>query len=193
MSSEEVYSAERIAAIHARPDPEAQGLIEYLLRRQASFEERQNAMEARIMESEGRLAKTSRNSHRPSGSEPFRKGCSPLERPQGRLPGGQTGHAGQRPLRSKGERLLDRLWNERDAVLAFTEVREIPFTDNQAEQDIRMVKVKQKVSGSFRTFLGAQVFCRIRSIISTVRKNNGNILETLTQAVRGQPVALFPA
>lgn len=474
MSSEEFYSAERIAAIHARLDPEAQGLIEYLLRKMASFEERVSALE-------GRLAKTSRNSHRPSSSEPFRKGRSPLERPKGLASGGQKGHTGHRlepvsepdhrvihpvcncahcgqdlseipsqggpkrqvfelpplqvqvtehegelkqcpscgtvnesvfpwdvsqptqygsrvkalatyfmhqhflssertqevfrdvlgcPLsegslycfvkecgqglvpaeealreilqespvvhfdetglrvnstlhwvhsastteatlytvhpkrgkegmeagdvlphfegvavhdgwknywqyecghslcnahivreltfveeteghpwagrmknvlltlcsatrawkqgmaafpeeavavgrkeyetilaeadevytpgvrgkpRSKGECLLDRLWNDRDAILAFTEVEEIPFTNNQAEQDIRMVKVKQKVSGSFRTFLGATLFCRIRSVISTVRKNKRNVLETLSDAVRGQPVVLTSA
>jgi transposase len=472
MNSEEFYSAERIAAIHARLDPEAQGLIEYLLRKMTSFEERVSALE-------GRLAQTSRNSHRPSGSEPFRKDRSPLERAKGLATGGQKGHEGHRleqvaqpdhrvvhpvcscahcgedlsgiksqggskrqvfelpplqvevtehegerkscpacgtlneslfpsgvsqptqygpqvkalatyfmhqhflssertqevfrdvlgcPLsegslysfveecgeglvpseealreilrespvlhcdetglrvnaklhwvhsastveatlytvhpkrgkegmeaggvlphfdgvvvhdglktywqyecghglcnahivreltfvneregqawagrmkhvlltlcqatrawkqgeapcpeeaiaagrkayeailteadtvyasnegltpRSKGECLLDRLWNDQVAILAFTEVEEIPFTNNQAEQDIRMVKVKQKVSGSFRTFLGATLFCRIRSVISTVRKNKLNVLETLTQAIRGQPVALL--
>jgi transposase len=473
------YSAERIAAIHARLDPEAQGLVEYLLRKISSLEERQSVMEKRLLTLEGRLGKTSRNSHRPSGSEPFRKGISPLERPKGLATGGQEGHLGHRlepvaepdhrlvhrvcncvhcgqdlseissqggskrqvfdlpslrvqvtehegerkqcpscgtvnasvfplaisqpaqygpqvkalatyfmhqhflssertqevfqdvlgcPLsegslysfvkecgeglvpaeealrellqespvvhfdetglrvnsslhwvhsastaeatlytvhpkrgkegmeagdvlphfegvavhdgwknywqydcghslcnahivreltfveeqegrpwagrmkdvlltlcsatrawkqgmaafpeeailagrkeyeailaeadavyaqaerglpRSKGECLLDRLWNDQVAILAFTEVEEIPFTNNQAEQDIRMVKVKQKVSGSFRTFLGATLFCRIRSVISTVRKNKLNVLETLTQAIRGQPVALL--
>jgi transposase len=476
--AQETYSAERIAAIHARLDPEAQGLIEYLLGKIRSLEERQGVLETRLLALEGRLGKTSRNSHRPSGSEPFRKGRSPLERPKGLASGGQKGHPGHRlepvaqfdhrvvhtvcscahcgqdlsgissqggskrqvfdlpvlkvqvtehetelkscpscgghtealfpsevsqatqygpqvkalatyfmhqhfissertqevfrdvlgcPLsegslysfveecgeglvhaeetlreilrespvvhfdetglrvnstlhwvhsastseatlytvhpkrgkegmeagdvlphfegvaihdgwknywqyecghglcdahivreltfveekegypwagrmknvlltlcsatrawkeenascpekaietgkkayeailteadavyaqreegkqRSKGACLLDRLWNDRDAILAFTEVKEIPFTNNQAEQDIRMVKVKQKVSGSFRTFLGATLFCRIRSVISTVRKNKLNVLETLTQAIRCQPVIL---
>ena len=96
MNREEAYSAERITSIHARLDPEAQGLIEYFLRKIAALEERamasekrQRALEGRISELEGRLAKTSRNSHRPSGSEPFLKGRSPLERPQGLASGGQ--------------------------------------------------------------------------------------------------------
>jgi len=51
---------------------------------------------------------------------------------------------------------------------------------NQAERDLRMMKLRMKISGTFRTPEGAQVFADIRSVISTVRKHGGNILETLT-------------
>jgi transposase len=92
-----------------------------------------------------------------------------------------------RCAQSKAANLLDRLedfdWN----ILAFLLDERVPFTNNQAEQDIRMIKVRQKISGCFRTLRGAQVFCRIRSYLSTCRKQGRNVWEAIQMAVIGQP------
>ncbi|OGT37552.1 MAG: transposase [Gammaproteobacteria bacterium RIFCSPHIGHO2_12_FULL_37_14] len=61
----------------------------------------------------------------------------------------------------------------------------VPFTNNQAERDIRMMKCKQKISGGFRTMKGAEIFARIRGFISTARKQGWNIFESIQQVVRG--------
>jgi transposase len=82
----------------------------------------------------------------------------------------------------KGHNLALRLNHFIDDVLRCLDNGNVPFTNNQAERDIRMTKVKQKVSGSFRTDTGANTFCQIRSIISTVRKHKLNVLDALQQA-----------
>jgi len=92
-----------------------------------------------------------------------------------------------RCAQSKSANLLDRLedfdWN----ILAFLWDGRVPFTNNQAEQDIRMIKVRQKISGCFRTLKGAQVFCRIRGYLSTCRKQGRNLWDAIQMAVIGQP------
>lgn len=85
-----------------------------------------------------------------------------------------------RQARRPGHNLLLRLRDYRDDVLRFIADFAVPFTNNQAEQDLRMMKLRMKISGTFRTLEGAQVFADIRSVISTARKHRLNILETLT-------------
>ena len=72
-------------------------------------------------------------------------------------------------------------------MLAFLHDINVPFTNNLAEQDIRMIKVRLKISGCFRTVQGAKHFARIRSYLSTVRKQDRNILDSITAALKGTP------
>ena len=63
----------------------------------------------------------------------------------------------------------------------------VPYTNNQAEQDVRMMKVPQKISGTFRSMTGAEVFARIRGDISTLKKQGLPVMEYLQQAIPGAP------
>jgi transposase len=85
-----------------------------------------------------------------------------------------------RTRRRTGHNLLIRLRDHKDAALRFLSDPTVPFTNNQAERDLRMMKVRQKISGGFRSDTGAHTFATLRTVLSTARKQGWNILATLT-------------
>ncbi len=91
-----------------------------------------------------------------------------------------------RVKQSKARNLLDRLCDFETQTLRFAQAVDVPFTNNLAENNIRMTKVQQKISGCFRSLDTAQIFCRIRSYISTCRKHDIPITNALTLLFDGK-------
>lgn len=91
-----------------------------------------------------------------------------------------------RKAKNKSLRLLHVFKNKKKEILLFLRNKDVPFDNNLAERDLRMIKLKQKISGCFRSKLGAEIFCRIRSYISTIRKQGYLVWQAIKQALTGK-------
>jgi len=98
----------------------------------------------------------------------------------------RTGKRGRIPLGKNGA-LIRRLDIQRQDVLRFTTDFDVPFTNNQAERDLRMAKLQMKISGCWRTDTGAATFAALRSYVSTVRKHRASVIDAITALVEGNP------
>jgi len=96
-----------------------------------------------------------------------------------------------RKKQSKAKNLLDRFINYEKEVLGYMYDFQVPFDNNQAERDIRMIKLQQKISGCFRSDRGAEYFCRIRGYISTAKKQGVNVLEAIESVFDRNPFQLY--
>ncbi|HEY9823869.1 MAG TPA: IS66 family transposase [Stenomitos sp.] len=95
-----------------------------------------------------------------------------------------------RPKQTPARNLLERLETHQAEVLRFIHDFQVPFDNNQAERDIRMMKLKQKISGGFRSEVGAKIFGRIRGYLSTLKKQGHPLLDALEQLFLGHPISL---
>lgn len=159
------------------PQKWVQDLIDLLLKIKAKVEAVKRNMQTA-------LSARQANAFSKTYDELIHKGlrANPPPKKNSRKPG-QRGRLKQSPARN----LLLRLREHKEAVLAFMYDFNVPFDNNQAERDLRMMKVKQKVSGGFRSTAGAQNFCTLRSYLSTARKNGVQALAALRLAFAGSP------
>jgi transposase len=94
-------------------------------------------------------------------------------------------------IRAAGRKLACRMSERQDEILLFMQDFSVSFDNNQAERDLRMLKVKQKISGCFRTEKGAEEFCRMRSYVSTMKKQGHSVMDTIKSLCAGK--ILMPA
>ena len=112
------------------------------------------------------------------------------ENPRAQPPSGPKRRG--RPKQTKALNLLDRFRDHSQSILAFLHDFAVPFDNNQAERDLRMMKVRQKISGTFRSFDALENFCRIRGYVSTARKNGLTALDALRRIFLGNPFLPTP-
>lgn len=93
-----------------------------------------------------------------------------------------------RKAQTKAKNLLDRFILHKEQILRFLNNLRVSFDNNQAERDIRMMKLQQKISGTFRSIEGAVAFCRIRAYISSIKKNELNVMDAILAALNGAPL-----
>lgn len=105
-----------------------------------------------------------------------------LQRKKGRA---KKPPAAESPIRAAGRKLAGRLKAKRADILLFMDDFSVPFDNNQSERDLRMLKVKQKISGCFRTGVGAEEFCRLRSYVATMKKQGRSAMETIKSVFAG--------
>lgn len=109
----------------------------------------------------------------------------PLQRKKGRA---KTRRPKESPIAGAARKLVNRLGAKRDEILLFMRDFRVPFDNNQAERDLRMLKVKQKIPGCFRTEKGAEEFCRLRSYVSTMKKEGHGIMEAIKSVYAGETI-----
>ncbi len=109
----------------------------------------------------------------------------PLQRKRGRA---TTRRPKESPIKAAARKLVNRLSAKRDEILRFMNDFRVPFDNNQAERDLRMLKVKQKISGCFRTEKGASEWCRVRSYVSTMKKQGHGVMETMRSVFAGKSI-----
>jgi transposase len=110
------------------------------------------------------------------------------ERTRPRGGGGRGG--GGRVAQTAARKLVARLERCQPEVLRFMTDFAVPFENNQAERDLRMVKLQQKIGGGFRSEEVAREFCRLRSVISTARKQGRGVLDSIERVLKGQSITL---
>ncbi len=96
-----------------------------------------------------------------------------------------------RRKKTEAQNLLYRLRDFKKDILAFVDDFDVPFDNNLSERDLRMIKTQQKISGTFRSLMGGNDFCRIRGYISTIRKQAMNVIHSISPIFKGNPLVPF--